>query len=144
MITPQPDNKAVIQRFIRGFVNDKNNDLGADILTEDYTHHDPASPEADSGPGPWVAAVKGLHQALPDGEVHIGELIAEGDLVSVAATMTGTHQGAFRGIEQTGTAIEIRGNAKHRVSDGQIAETGATWDVRGLPAQIGAVEPRGE
>lgn len=88
--------------------------------------------------------MKGLHQAFPDGEVHIGELIAEGDLVAFEGTMTGTHQGNFRGIEPTNTSIEIQGNAMHRVRDGQIAETWATWDFLGLLTQIGAVEPPAE
>mgnify|MGYP006289721717 FL=1 len=141
MATPQQDNKAVVQRFIREFVNDKNYDLVDDIFTEDYTRHDPASPESESGPGPWIEAMKGLHQAFPDGKVHIGELIAEGDLVSFEGTMTGTHQGDFRGIEPTNTSIEIQGNAMHRVRDEQIAETWATWDFLGLLAQIGVVDP---
>lgn len=135
------DNKAVIQRFISEFVNEKKYDLVDDIFTEDYTRHDPASPESKSGPGPWVESMKGLHQAFPDGEVHIGELIAEGDLVAFEGTMPGTHQGDFRGIEPTNASIEIQGNALHRVRGGQIAETWATWDFLGLLTQIGAVNP---
>jgi steroid delta-isomerase-like uncharacterized protein len=141
MTTQEQDNKAVIQRFISEFVNQKNYDLVDDIFTEEYTRHDPTSPESESGPGPWVESMKGLHQAFPDAEVQIGELIAEGDLVSFEGTMTGTHEGDFRGIEPTNTSIEIQGNAMHRVQDGQIAETWATWDFLGLLTQIGVVEP---
>mgnify|MGYP006294920703 CR=1 FL=1 len=141
MTTQEQANKNVIQRFISEFVNDKNYDLVDDIFTDEYTRHDPASPESESGPGPWIESMKGLHQAFPDGEVHIGELIAEGDLVSFEGTMTGTHQGDFRGIEPTNTSIEIQGNAMHRIRDGQIAETWATWDFLGLLAQIGVVDP---
>jgi steroid delta-isomerase-like uncharacterized protein len=141
MATQEQDNKAVIQRFISEFVNEQNYEIVDEIFSEDYTRHDPASPESESGPGPWVESMKGLHQAFPDGEVHIGELIAEGDLVSFEGTMTGTHQGDFRGIEPTNASIEIQGNAMHRVRDGQIAETWATWDFLGLLTQIGAVEP---
>ena len=141
MATQEQDNKAVVQRFIDEFVNDKNVHLVDDLFTEDYTRHDPASPESESGPGPWVESMKDLNQAFPDGEVHIGELIADGDLVAFEGTMTGTHQGTFRGIEPTDTSIEIQGNAMHRVRDGQIAETWATWDFLGLLTQIDAVEP---
>ena len=141
MATQEQDNKAVVQRFISEFVNEKKYDLVDDIFTEDYTRHDPASPESESGPGPWVESMKGLHQAFPDGEVHIGELIAEGDLVAFEGTMTGTHQEAFRGIKPTNASIEIQGNAMHRVRDNRIAKTWATWDFLGLLIQIGGVEP---
>lgn len=144
MATQEQDNIGVVQRFIHEFVNEKNYDIVDEIFTEDYTRHDPASPESESGPGPWVESMKGLHQAFPDGEVHIGNLVAEGDLVSFEGTMTGTHQGGFQGIEATNTSIEIQGNAMHRVRDGQIAETWATWDFLGLLTQIGAVEPPAE
>jgi steroid delta-isomerase-like uncharacterized protein len=141
MATHTEDNKAVIQRFISEFVNEQNYDIVDDIFTEDYTRHDPASPESESGPAPWVESIKGLHQSFPDSKVHIGELIAEGDLVAFEGTMTGTHREEFRGIEQTNTSIEIQGNAMHRLRDGHIAETWATWDFLGLLTQIGALEP---
>lgn len=141
MTTNEQDNKEVIQRFIGEFVNDENYDLVGETFAEDYTRHDPTSPESESGPGPWVESMKGLHLAFPDAEVHIGELVAEGDLVAFEGTMTGTHQGEFRGIEPTDASIDIQGNAMHRVRDGRIAETWATWDLLGLLTQVGAVEP---
>ncbi|WP_440992132.1 ester cyclase [Haloarchaeobius baliensis] len=143
MTTQERANKDVIHRFIDEFVNEQNYALVDDIFTEEYTRHDPASPESESGPEPWVESMKGLHRAFPDAAVHVGELIAEGDLVSFEGTLTGTHRGAFRGIEPTGTSIEIQGNAMHRVRDGQIAETWATWDFLGLLTQLGVVEPWG-
>ena len=139
MATQEQDTKAVIQRLIGEFVNDNHYDLADDIFTEDYTRHDPASPESETGPGPWVESMQDLHQAFPDGEVHIGELVAEGDLVAFEGTMTGTHRDDFRGIEPSTTSIEVQGTAMHRVTGGQIAETWATWDVLGLLQQIGAV-----
>lgn len=141
MATHEQDNKAVIQRFISEFVNGRNYDFVDDLFTEDYTRHDPASPESKSGAEPWVESMEGLHRAFPDGEVHIGQLIAEGDLVAFEGTLTGTHQGDFRGIERTNASVEVQGNAMHRLSGDQIAETWATWDFLGLLTQIGAVEP---
>ena len=141
MATQDQDNETVIRRFISELVNGKNYDLADEIFTDDYTRHDPASPEIDSGPGPWIESMRALNAAFPDSEVHIGELIADGELVAFEGTMTGTHQGTFRGIEPTNTSVEIQGNAMHRVSDGQIAETWATWDFLGLLTQIGGVEP---
>jgi steroid delta-isomerase-like uncharacterized protein len=141
MPTHTADNKAVVRRFIRDAVNGNDYDLIEELFTDDYTRHDPASPESESGPGPWIESMRELHAAFPDSEVRIGEIVAEDDLVAFEGTMTGTHEGEFRGVEPTGTEIEIQGNAMHRVRDGKIAETWATWDFLGLLQQIEAVEP---
>lgn len=141
MTTQELDNKAVIQRFITEFVNEKNHDPVDDLFTGDYTRHDPTSPEPESGLGPWVESLKRSVQAFPDAEVRTGELIAEGDLVSFEGTMTGTHEREFRGVEPPNTPIDIQGNAVHRVREGQIAETRAAWDFPGSLTRTGAVEP---
>ena len=55
--------------------------------------------------------------------------------------MTGTHEGSFRGVDPTNTHIEVQGTAMHRIREGRIAETWATWDFLGIMTQIGALEP---
>lgn len=77
---------------------------------------------------------------FPTARVHVGEIIAEGDLVAFEGTMTGTHEGPFRGVDPTQTTIEIPGNAMHRIRDGQIAETWATWNFLMALQQLGAAE----
>lgn len=140
MTTTPADNKALVQRFIDEVVNDHRYELIDDLFTHDYLRHDPASPETERGPAPWAESLKELHAAFPDGQVHVGELVAEDDLVAFEGTMTGTHRGTFRGVEPTEAAVEVQGNAMHRVRDGRIAETWATWDFLGILQQLGAVE----
>lgn len=134
------DNKAVVQRFIDEFVNGKNYDLADELFTEDYLRHDPQTPSGVRGVEPFLEAMKDLNTAFPDSEVHVGEIIAEDDLVSFEGRMTATHEGTFQGIAPTGNEVDVQGNAMHRVRDGRIAETWATWDFLGVLQQIGAVE----
>jgi steroid delta-isomerase-like uncharacterized protein len=96
------------------------------------------------GPEPFIEALQRLHEAFPDSEVHVGEIIAEDDLVAFEGTMTGTHEGVFRGIDPTDETIEIPGNAMHRIRDGRIAETWATWNFLLGLRQLGAVDESGE
>lgn len=93
-------NEELVQRFIRE-ANEENYDRVAELLTADYTRHDPDTPGDERGPEPFVEALQRLHEAFPDSEVHIGEIVAEDDLVAFEGTMTGTHEGVFRGIEPT-------------------------------------------
>ncbi|AZH24081.1 ester cyclase [Haloplanus aerogenes] len=143
MATTARENKELVRRFIDE-ANDKHYDRVAELFTADYTRHDPDARVDETGPEPFVEALRRLHEAFPDSEVHIGEIVAEGDLVAFEGTMTGTHEGVFRGLDPTGETIEIPGNAMHRIRDGRIAETWATWNFLLGLQQLGAIDALGE
>lgn len=140
MATTETENKELVQRFISELVNGQKYDLADELLTDDYHRHDPDTPADERGPAPFIESLKQLHQAFPDSEVHIGQIIAEDDIVAFQGTSTGTHEGDFMGVEPTHTTIEIPGNAMHRIRDDQIAETWATWNFLGILQQIGAID----
>jgi steroid delta-isomerase-like uncharacterized protein len=144
MTTASQRNKELVQRFIDEVVNEQNYDRVDELFTPDYTRHDPDTPMDERGPEPFVEALKQLHAAFPDGEVHVGEMVAEDDLVAFEATMTGTHEGAFGEIDPTHTSVEVRGNAMHRIRDARIAETWATWDFLGALQQPGTADETSE
>jgi steroid delta-isomerase-like uncharacterized protein len=139
MPTTEQANKELVQRFIDELVNEHRYDLADDLLTGDYTRHDPDTPTDERGPGPFLESLERLQDAFP-GDITIGEIIAEDDLVAFEGTMRGTHEGEFMGVEPTGTEIEMPGMAMHRIRDGRIAETWATWNFMGVLQQIGAIE----
>lgn len=139
MTTTTQENKELVQRFIRE-ANAKNYDRVAELFTADYTRHDPDAQVEDQGPEPFIEALRQLHEAFPDSEVHVGKIIAEDDLVSFEGTMTGTHEGVFKGIEPTQATMEIPGNAMHRIRDGKIAETWATWNFLAGLQQLDAID----
>jgi steroid delta-isomerase-like uncharacterized protein len=144
MATTAQENKELVERYVNSGCNSKNYDLIAELVSADYTRHDPNAQVDDQGPEPFIEALQQLHKAFPDSEIHIDEVIAEGDLVAFEGTMTGTHEGEFQGIEPTHETIEIPGNAMHRIRDGQIAETWATWNFLAGLQQLGVVELPGE
>lgn len=120
--------------------NDLYYGLAERLFRDEYTRHDPNTSMDQNGPQPFIENLAKIHEAFPDQEIQIGEIIAEDDQVAFQGTWTGTHEGEFRGIEPTNTSFEISGNAVHRVRDGEITETWAIWDVLGILEQIGAVE----
>lgn len=139
MATTTQANKELVQRFIRE-ANTKNYDRVAELFTADYTRHDPDAGVDEQGPEPFIAALQQLHEAFPDSKVHVGEITAEDDLVAFEGTMTGTHDGVFKGVEPTHATIEIPGNAMHRIRDGQIAETWATWNFLAGLQQLDVID----
>lgn len=131
------DSKTIVRRLIDEIIQGRHYERANEVLAEDYTRHD----SNEHGIEPFLDHLEMLHTAFTDAKLELGELIAEDDLVALEATWSGTHEGPFMGVEPTGEAIEIRGNAMHRVRDGKIVESWWTWDRLGILEQIGAIEP---
>lgn len=74
--------------------------------------------------------------AFPDLHVAIDELIAEGNKVFCRSTMTGTHDGEYKGIPPTGRNISAESAEIFRIVDGQIAGYWCLANVAGLMRQL--------
>jgi len=96
---------------------------------------------------------------LPKGEVigknisrtcaswkQIEAMIAEGDLVAVRATFTGTHSGAFnfesRKLSPTGKSLRAAEMFFFRIAGGKVVESWATWDRLTVLTQLDAAPTR--
>ena len=87
--------------------------------------------------------VTSLHTGFPDLRMTVDRRVSEDDVVVTQLRATGTHEGAHRGLEPTGTEIEISGVLIDRVEDEHIAETWAHLDTLGLMRQLGLVPDHG-
>jgi predicted ester cyclase len=74
--------------------------------------------------------------AFPDLHVSLDELIGEGDRVFVRSTMTGTHDGDYKGIEPTGRHISAESAEVFRVVDGRFEGYWCLANVAGLMRQL--------
>lgn len=79
--------------------------------------------------------------AFPDLSLKLNDLASDGDRVLGYATLTGTHEGEFWGLEPTGRHIEIADHFSTRLRDGRIVEHDSSADVYGLLRQIGVTLP---
>ena len=89
--------------------------------------------------GEFIATVR---EAFPDFRVRTDFEVAEGDMVTVGFTATGTHEGPFRGLPATGRRVHFSGTWTHRFEDGRIAEGWAAWDDAEIARQLGVDFPR--
>jgi predicted ester cyclase len=74
--------------------------------------------------------------AFPDLHCNVDELIAEGDSVFCRSTMTGTHDGEYKGIPPTGRHISSDSAEVYRIVDGKFAGYWCLSNVAGLMRQI--------
>ena len=75
-------------------------------------------------------------EAFPDLHVSLEEMIAEDDRVFVRTTMTGTHDGEYKGIAPTGRNVATDCAEVFRLSDGKIVGYWCLTNVAGLMRQL--------
>ncbi len=74
--------------------------------------------------------------AFPDLHIAVDEMIAEDDRIFVRSTMTGTHDGEYKGIAPTGRNIATDCAEVFRLEDGKIVGYWCLTNVAGLMRQL--------
>ena len=132
------ENKALVQRFYEEIFNQRNLAAADELLSPEFVRYHAAIPRPVRGPEAFKKiAAMGL-AALPDGQMTVEQLVAEGDHVAAWFTVTGTHGGVFMGIAPSGQRLSVPGSALFRIADGRIVEERHIEHVLGLLQQMGA------
>ncbi|MFX0200499.1 MAG: ester cyclase [Candidatus Hodarchaeota archaeon] len=139
------ENKAVIRRWIEEAWNEGNVNIADEIYSRDYTAKDVDDPNKIlHGPEDIKKSVIMMRAVFPDIHFTIDHLIAEGEKVVGAFTITGTHKGDFGSIAATGKKVTFTAVDIWRFEGGKIAQRYiASVDRLGLLQQFGAVPPIG-
>lgn len=75
-------------------------------------------------------------EVFPDLHVSLDELIAEDDRVFLRSTLTGTHDGEYKGIPATGRHVATECAEVFRIADGTFAGYWCMTNVAGLMRQL--------
>ena len=119
-------------------VNTGRFDAFPEVVAPNCHDHDPA-PGQHRGPEGYKTFFAQLRTAFPDMKVEVQKVVADGDDVAFAYTLTGTHQGYFNGHKPTGKAIKVRGMQIGRFEGGKMVERWGSSDELGILTQIGAI-----
>jgi len=136
-------NKQVLMGFFEDIVNKQDLEPVPEYFTEDWVFHNRTDPHeitytGHKGVNQWANS---FYSMIPDFTLVLDDLlfVAEGDLVAVRWTATGTHTLDVPGILASGNEIFISGAALHRIRDGKISETWFVIDTLSVFAQMGLV-----
>jgi steroid delta-isomerase-like uncharacterized protein len=111
-------------------------DLIEQYRAEDCVHHDaPGLTHRESIQNFFST----FQNSFPDFTVSIEAQIAEGELVVVRETFSGTQQGEWMGLPASGKQFSARGVYIFRVADGKIADLWGLADSLGIMQQLGAI-----
>ena len=128
--TSPEENAALVRRRYDEVLSGHDLAVVDELHAEDYAFHPSSGGRAAAGDDAEEARLARLLAAFPDLRATVESLVAEGDLVAVRWTATGSHRGEHLGVAATGRQVTMAGMAFHRVACGQIAET---WSIRDAP-----------
>jgi steroid delta-isomerase-like uncharacterized protein len=122
------------ERLWGGAGDDDARDVARRLLAADHVFRR-AEHDVD-GRDAYVSIVESYRDAFPNLRVSVRDAVAEGDRIVVRAAMTGTHEGAFEGLEPTGRRVEAHWTFVHELADGRIVSTGMIDNHRWLREQL--------
>jgi len=129
------DQKKELARECIDAINDGDAETLRELVADDVVMHGQAGQGARGAESVVPAAVH--NDAFPDSHLEVKEIVAEGDMVAVRMTFTGTHEGDMGGIPPTGEEIEIRVMSMYRIKDDQLVEGWFVEDDADTLQQLG-------
>jgi steroid delta-isomerase-like uncharacterized protein len=115
-------------------------DLFEETVSDDYVGHWFVPGEDAVDRAGFRAFIEEVRRGFPDFEMTPEFMIAEGDMITVGITTTGTHDGEFMGIPPTGERGTTTGIFVHRFDDdGMMVEAWASWDALGMLQRLGVL-----
>jgi predicted ester cyclase len=134
-------NKSVVQRFGEA-QNQRRLELLDELIAPDFTRHCQATPWAQiRSRDDFKAFLQQDWAAVPDGQITLRFLVAEGDLAAVYCTYAGTHTGQWGPIPPSNKRFELDFCGVCRLAGGKIAELWLTWDNLAVLTQLGHWPP---
>jgi steroid delta-isomerase-like uncharacterized protein len=116
-------------------------DAFAALFADDYVNHQMSAaaspPAAGVTPKQGTAAFFAARlKGLPDLEVSVEAMVANGDRVAASFVYAGTHQGVYLGMAPTGRKLRFTSCDIFRIGGGRIAEHWGMGDIAGALAQM--------
>ena len=111
------------------------------VVAESIAFYSPALPDGElHGRKAFEAFLREVRSSFPDWHVVADDMLAGDGIVMKEWTITGTHEGEYRGVPPTGREIEFRGMAKDVIADGKVREHRLYYDSQEVPEQLGLTE----
>lgn len=129
-------NKELMKKFER-MINTADDKLAAELVADDAPFYTPASPEPLYGGKGYLSVVHWMRQGFSDVQWNLNDMVADEEKVAAYWTLTGTHDGEFLGIRQTGNKISVSVmnfyyfNAQGKIKN-DIAAEGMIGILRGI------------
>jgi steroid delta-isomerase-like uncharacterized protein len=131
------DNKALVRRWFKEVWNEgRVAAIDEMFASHGVVHGLGADLNGPAGFKPFHAAYR---DAFPDVRIQIDDIVAEGNIVAVRWSGTGTHRGSGLGFAPSGRQVRFTGMVFFRVEQGTLVEGWNNFDQLGMLQQLGVV-----
>ena len=132
-------NKALVLSFYSAI--DRGDIVALDeLVAEDYIDHSrPPFTDLPPGRAGLKRAFEIFQKATPGHHV-VEDQIAEDDKVVTRLRGVGKHEGEIFGIPASGSDLDVKAVAIHRIEKGRLAEHWSAMDTAALLQQLGAIK----
>jgi steroid delta-isomerase-like uncharacterized protein len=134
----QERNKTAARTFFEQVLGQGKLERYSDFHTADFVAH---STERDYTLAEDLAVAREERTAMPDMQVAVKHIVAEGDLVVVHWTVWGTNTQPGMGLPATGKPVKVSGMTLFRFRAGQISEEWNAWSMLSVLKQVGLLCP---
>ena len=129
-------NKRIQERWGEEVANQGRVEVLDEILADDFVDHDPA-PDVTPDREGLKRFFRSMHEAFPDMETEVVQMVATDDHVALRYRVRGTHRGDFMGHPPTGRSFEVAAMQIARFEGGKVQERWGLTDQIGMLKQLG-------
>jgi steroid delta-isomerase-like uncharacterized protein len=134
----QEKNKSVARTFFEEVLGQGKLEMYSDSHAVDFVAH---SAERDYTLAEDMAVAREERTAMPDMQIAVKHMVAEGDLVVVHWTAWGTNTQPGMGLPATGKPVNVSGMTLFRFRAGKISEEWNAWSMLSVLKQLGLLCP---
>ncbi len=132
------ENKATVRQFVERYKNGHDSAVIDELFSQDFVTHFRLPGVTPDLPG-FRSVGNAVIGAMPDVNVTLEDLLADGDKVVERTSATGTHMHTLLGIPATNRTVKFTEIHIYRFKDGKIVEHWPEVDFYALFAQIGVI-----
>jgi predicted ester cyclase len=136
-------NKAAARRFEK-IINTRDFAAFPEVCQPNLVRNCPATPDVKvRSIEDMVAFLEEDLKAVPDSQIEVKMMAAEGDLIGFWANYSGTQTGPMGPFPPSGKRVDCDFAGIFRFEDGKIAEIWVTWDNIEILTRLGHITPPG-
>lgn len=133
------ENKTVSLSYIEEVVNNRKLELVNELFSSEYIFHEmDGTTSKHIENNTLVPFLEYLFNAFPDLHYTVIDVVADGNLVALNLSASGTHQDEFLGFAATGNKVEFKEMFFFKIVDQKITEGWGVVDVEGVKEQLGS------
>ena len=131
------NNKETIVRYFDEVINQQKLDRINDFFAQDFIWHQMNGKDSrGNNDTSHTATKRWLFNAIPDVHYTVDHITAEGDMVALNTTVTGTARAELFGLPAGLKKVRFRQMFFYKLNNNKIAEQWEVVDVDGLKAQL--------